>query len=1059
MSTAALSKVALKTSVIEAMYNEILANTSTYYYYLGRSLGWDNGQIISPFNSVAYETLTRNEIVFLKKITSADVSFVVRRYNWEKDKVFDQYDDKLGEYVTHPQCIVRAGEGTFNNKITTSTTFDRSLIPVGSLVTGGGVALGARVIAVDEDEIAVSLPHLSNFDGELTFTTVANSGAASLEDSQFYCVTSDLNVYKCIFNNNNSPSTVKPYGNTFELLQTADGYVWKYLYTIPTSSVNRFMSLDDMPVTVALNNQYYSKGSITSVIATNYGSGYTGTVSLTVQGNGHLKDNVYRIASVIIENTGSGYSFVPEVTFSDPIDGVVEFQTETFYSLGEFVKVPATSLIYEVMAAGTTSNYVPNHTSGDLVANGTAVLRFAGKTLIGTAVVEDSIVTNVILEGMIGYVNLSSQGNGYDSNNPPIVSFASGGAKAVAEVVNGKVARVKILERGDGYTSSTTVSIEPPHSGQVLTTSIIEGGSYSTIPSVTIPAPASGTQASAYALMEISSIAINSGGTSWEIGDTFTVDLSDAAGTVEAIFEVIDVDDGAVTEVSIAEAGTYATLTAGSLTGVTTTQVVGSGGVDLTVDLTLTVKSLYLTGFGSGYKVSDLTNDVLPITFSDGDAEAEALVDAIHPDDETATANVEVYYGWGYSSYPTISVQLPEASVIIPGSVYVPTSVFLTDYTTEPNQDLVTGVLSYETISVPAGVTISVGENSTWVFFLEANSAVMIAEAYPTAASLSPIVVNGQITGAIVNDPGVGYTTASISISANPAPDYEAVLVPNLSYGDLDTRQANIELMAVPGTVDSIVITSPGLNYVSGNVAITVEGDGEGCVINSSDITVTDGAITQIKVSEPGRGYSYANVVISEIIAGGNGIVPAYARAVISPIYGHGRNAIRELCARDISLSTAVTLERNQGVRIDNDYRQLGIIKNPSKFNSTERYSALSGSTCYSVTGMFNLNYLENDMILWTGPGSGNRVRVISIPEEASAPLSILVVSLGTTDINVGDRLFYQNDSNVWEGIVVEAVIKPNVDKYSGDVMLIDNRSAFQPSSNQTISIKTAIRL
>ena len=51
----------------------------------------------------------------------------------------------------------------------------------------------------------------------------ANSGALSLKDSQFYVLTDDDHVYKCISNNNGTDSTIKPLGTSTSAIETAEG--------------------------------------------------------------------------------------------------------------------------------------------------------------------------------------------------------------------------------------------------------------------------------------------------------------------------------------------------------------------------------------------------------------------------------------------------------------------------------------------------------------------------------------------------------------------------------------------------------------------------------------------------------------------------------------------------------------------------------------------------------------------------------------------------------------------------------------------------------------------
>ena len=76
----------------------------------------------------------------------------------------------------------------------------------------------------------------------------ANSGATTLWDSLFYVVTDDYNVYKCINNDNNTASTVKPDHTTLATPTESDGYQWKFMYSISASDVIKFVTNDFIPV-------------------------------------------------------------------------------------------------------------------------------------------------------------------------------------------------------------------------------------------------------------------------------------------------------------------------------------------------------------------------------------------------------------------------------------------------------------------------------------------------------------------------------------------------------------------------------------------------------------------------------------------------------------------------------------------------------------------------------------------------------------------------------------------------------------------------------------------
>lgn len=93
----------------------------------------------------------------------------------------------------------------------------------------------------------------------------------------------DRDVYKCLDNNGGSPSTVKPSHKSSGVVQEADDYAWKYMYTITTSAFSRFATSNVIPVIENREISLYSvPGSILHVpisanSATGIGKEYRGT--------------------------------------------------------------------------------------------------------------------------------------------------------------------------------------------------------------------------------------------------------------------------------------------------------------------------------------------------------------------------------------------------------------------------------------------------------------------------------------------------------------------------------------------------------------------------------------------------------------------------------------------------------------------------------------------------------------------------------------------------------------------------------------------------------------
>jgi hypothetical protein len=100
-----------------------------------------------------------------------------------------------------------------------------------------------------------------------------------------YVINLDGDVYKCLCNNLGRTSVVEPTGNFTEndgFIQTADGYLWKYMYNVKRS--NKFLTDEWMPapyiqantVFTAYNHSLDSalEGSLNKIIVTNGGSNY-----------------------------------------------------------------------------------------------------------------------------------------------------------------------------------------------------------------------------------------------------------------------------------------------------------------------------------------------------------------------------------------------------------------------------------------------------------------------------------------------------------------------------------------------------------------------------------------------------------------------------------------------------------------------------------------------------------------------------------------------------------------------------------------------------------------
>lgn len=107
----------------------------------------------------------------------------------------------------------------------------------------------------------------------------------SLYTEPFYVVVdggANYNVYKVLNNNNGAPSIVKPKSTlaTAPSFTTSDGYVWKYMYSLPESTFEKFQTSSKMPVVISSNVSGNTVGGALDVINIDYaGSNYVSTLS------------------------------------------------------------------------------------------------------------------------------------------------------------------------------------------------------------------------------------------------------------------------------------------------------------------------------------------------------------------------------------------------------------------------------------------------------------------------------------------------------------------------------------------------------------------------------------------------------------------------------------------------------------------------------------------------------------------------------------------------------------------------------------------------------------
>lgn len=307
-------------------------------------------------------------------------------------------------------------------------------------------------------------------------------------------------------------------------------------------------------------------------------------------------------------------------------------------------------------------------------------------------------------------------------------------------------------------------------------------------------------------------------------------------------------------------------------------------------------------------------------------------------------------------------------------------------------------------------------------------------------ATAEVLVEGDAITEISLTNQGYGYSFAYITIVDNGTGS-GAKATANLGNVPVTLVQASIEAAAVPGTVDRIEITQSGDNYSTGDVLVTITGDGTGA--EAVAFVNELGRIERVDVTNPGSGYTFAEITFNNILGFGSG---AEATATISPYYGHGANPIKELLARTVCISVNLTND-TADYFYNNDYRQLGIVKNPLNPDDMN-FIDDTATTCY-VIEVDDVTKYANDDEIWTE--GGGRFTVAQIKPETNQVYLLPIISAITESSTL------TNNTQTISGLTINSLTEPEVINTTGEILYIENRLPINRQLDQIEKIRTII--
>jgi len=312
---------------------------------------------------------------------------------------------------------------------------------------------------------------------------------------------------------------------------------------------------------------------------------------------------------------------------------------------------------------------------------------------------------------------------------------------------------------------------------------------------------------------------------------------------------------------------------------------------------------------------------------------------------------------------------------------------------------------------------------------------------------------------------------------------------------------------SISGQLKTIVIKDRGtsLGVPRTEKSVPIVGDGTGAT--ATIVIGQDNTVEDIIISSGGSGYTYG--VVDYAVAGINGDTNPQFDVIIPPPGGHGFDIYRELGAKNVLIYSRIENDNlDPDFTTGNKVARIGLVKNPVSFGSTGSTDLISKqkvSNTYALklTGINandveNATFAANSVIRQTQNSSGiaytavgrvvnydNNTGVLKYWQDRSnSGFTTGTYNLknpevygqnwefiSSSDIIVGETSSLGIDTG-FKGITTtinsqtynlgqeftDGLSNPEVKKYSGEMIYIDNRPSITRSVNQKEDIKIVLQ-
>lgn len=504
----------------------------------------------------------------------------------------------------------------------------------------------------------------------------------------------------------------------------------------------------------------------------------------------------------------------------------------------------------------------------------------------------------------------------------------------------------------------------------------------------------------------VDDVVVVAGGSGYSNSMITTLVVSGATTGSGAVGTIIAGGIGNITGVNITNGGSG--YTAGVKISFTTSA--GVGGVGTAIVAAGVITGMTIVSAGVGYTTGE------SIVFTVGGAVVIPKISAVTG---SVVGITIIDGGAGYTGTPTVTISTSGGTGT--GKYGNPTALF--------------SAVTY------GGSLVEVNTIDPGIDYSTDTSTTITVQGDGTDAEFTPLIYDGEVVGVIVENSGSGYTTMKLSVTGVGT---GAILNPLLSTSDFISDQSIVEQTSVAGAIYSVAITEAGNNY-SNLTTVTITGDGSGCVAHP---VIVDGSVVNVVVTESGSGYTYSTVTFTDPSRAVYGVnIDATAYAILPPTGGHGVDAVSELFGSTVAINSSIRQDTNL-VNLFQDYRQFGIIKNPTNILSGRKYTGQSSLVAYTVLFEDVIDLIKDEILIIDDVKFrvisifGNTVTLQQLGIKYIDPLGVLVAETeNTRTYNAVNILKY-----------------PEVNKYSGKLIYVSNENPFSFTEDQDITVKTFLK-